>query len=73
MTASGRRNLVNSLKEEDLSVRVDLAGFGSGDHLIKLGAANIDIPMGTRVDRFTPPKINFRLKPAAADQSPAAE
>ena len=73
LTLTGRRNLVNSLKEEDLSVRVDLTGFGSGDHLIKLGSANIEIPMGTRVDRFTPPKINFRLKPAAADQGPAAE
>ena len=73
LTLAGRRNLVNSLKEEDLSVRVDLTGFGSGDHLIKLGAANIDIPMGTRVDRFTPPKVAVSLKPAAADQSPAAE
>ena len=73
LTLAGRRNLINTLKEEDISVRVDLTGFGSGDHLIRLGAANIDIPMGTRVDRFIPPKINFRLKPAAADQGPAAE
>ncbi len=72
LTLAGRRNLVSSLKEEDLSVRVDLTGFGSGDHLIKLGAANIDIPMGTRVDRFTPPKIAVSLKPAAG-QNPVAE
>ena len=73
LTLAGRRNLVNKLKEEDISVRVDLTGFSGGDHLIKLGAANIDIPMGVKVDHFTPPRISVSLKPSSTDKGPAAE
>jgi uncharacterized protein (TIGR00159 family) len=73
LTLAGRRNRVNTLKEEDLSVRVDLSGFSGGDHLIKLSAGNVDMPMGVKVDRFTPPTISIRLKPASTDQGPVAE
>lgn len=73
LTLAGRRNLVNALKEEDISIRVDLTGFSKGDHLIKLGSANIEIPMGVKVDHFTPPSIAVRLKPSSTDQGPAVE
>ena len=73
LTLAGRRNRVNTLREADISVRVDLSGFSGGDHLIKLGAGNIEIPKGVKVDRFTPPSISFRLRPVAIDQGPVAE
>jgi uncharacterized protein (TIGR00159 family) len=65
LTLAGRRNRVNALKAEDVSVRVDLSGISAGDHLMKLSARNIDLPSGIRVDRISPQNISLVLKPAA--------
>ncbi len=70
---AGRRNIVDTLKEEDISVHVDLTGLSSGDHLIKLGAGNVDIPMGVKVNYFSPPRISISLRPIAAGQGPVLE
>ena len=73
LTLAGRRNIVDTLKEEDISVQIDLSGLSSGDHRIKLGAANVDIPMGVKVNHFSPPGIAVSLKSSSADQDPAVE
>jgi uncharacterized protein (TIGR00159 family) len=73
LTLAGRQNLVDTLKEEDISVQVDLTGLSSGDHRIKLGVANVDIPMGVKVNHFSPPTINISLKPADSDQGQVSE
>jgi uncharacterized protein (TIGR00159 family) len=68
LTLAGRRNQVNTLQPEDISVRVDLSGISSGDHLMKLSARNIDVPSGIRLDRITPLSISIVLKPADAER-----
>ena len=73
LTLAGRRNRVNTLKQEDIHVRVDLSRFSAGDHLIKLSARNIDMPSGVRIGRITPPNINISLRPVAADQGQVPE
>ncbi|UCH23372.1 MAG: diadenylate cyclase [Deltaproteobacteria bacterium] len=60
---SGRRNSVRALKEQDVRVQVDLKRLSAGNHLIKLAAKNIDLPLGVKVESVTPQEIRVILKP----------
>ncbi len=70
---AGRRNRIGELKEGDIYVQVDLTELAAGDHLIKLSSANIDVPMGVKVDRITPQNITINLKPAPTDEGQVVE
>jgi uncharacterized protein (TIGR00159 family) len=59
---SGRRNNIRALKEQDVRVQVNLERFSQGEHLIKLAAKNIDLPLGVKVDSVTPQNIRVILK-----------
>jgi uncharacterized protein (TIGR00159 family) len=59
---SGRRNNIRALKEQDVLVQVDLGHFSPGEHLIKLAAKNVDLPLGVKVDSVTPQNIRVFLK-----------
>jgi len=73
LTLAGRRNRVNTFKERDIHVRVDLSRLTGGDHLIKLSAGNIDLPMGLRIDRIAPQNISVSLKSKITDQGQVPE
>lgn len=59
---SGRRNNIRALKEQDVRVQVNLERFSQGEHLIKLAAKNIDLPLGVKIDSVTPQNIRVILK-----------
>ena len=73
LTLAGRRNRINTLKQEDIQVHVNLSRFSPGDHLIKLSARNIDMPSGVRIGRITPQNISIVLKSVTSDQGPVSE
>jgi hypothetical protein len=60
---SGPRKDVKVLDEKDVRIIVDLADLSAGNHLIKLAAKNIDVPLGVKVDSVTPQNIRVYLKP----------
>jgi uncharacterized protein (TIGR00159 family) len=62
---SGPRNSVKALDEKDVRIHVDLAELSAGNHLIKLAANNIDVPLGVKVDSVTPQDVRVHLKPPA--------
>jgi len=62
---SGRRRQAATLKEGDVQVLVNLGMLSSGQHLINLSAGNVDLPLGLRIERVSPPNVRVLLKPAA--------
>ena len=66
---SGRRSRIKELRNQDIRLHVDLAGFSEGTHLIRLSDRNVELPSGVKVDRITPRKIQLTL----IKQSPEAE
>lgn len=66
---SGRRSRIKALRDQDIRLQVDLAGFSEGTHLIRLSDKNVELPSGVKVDRITPRKIQLTL----IKRSPEAE
>jgi YbbR domain-containing protein len=62
---SGPRDSVKALDEKDVRIHVDLADLSVGNHLIKLAAKNVDVPLGVKVDSVTPQNVRVHLKPPA--------
>ncbi|MBW2091299.1 MAG: diadenylate cyclase [Deltaproteobacteria bacterium] len=62
---SGRRRQAATLKEGDVQVLVNLGMLSSGQHLINLSAGNVDLPLGLRIERVSPPNVRVLLKPVA--------
>jgi hypothetical protein len=62
---SGPRNSIKALAEQDVRVHVDLAHLSEGNHLIKLAAKNVDVPLGIKVDSVTPQNVRVHLEPPA--------
>lgn len=59
--ASGSRRQLMSLAEEDLAVRVDLAGLSEGRHVVTLSARNVDLPLGVGIESVRPPSLGLSL------------
>jgi uncharacterized protein (TIGR00159 family) len=62
---SGPRKSVKILDEKDVRIHVDLADLSAGNHLIKLAAKNVDVPLDVKVESVTPQNIRVHLKPPA--------
>jgi uncharacterized protein (TIGR00159 family) len=60
---SGPRKDVKVLNEKDVRIHVDLTDLSAGNHVIKLAAKNVDVPLGVKVDSVTPQNIRVYLKP----------
>jgi len=67
LTLSGRQSQIKGLREQDLRVDVDLGGLTAGRHLIKLSGKSVDLPIGVKVDRMMPQKIEVVLEPVAKE------
>jgi len=67
LTVSGRRNVIRTLKEQDVQVSVDLSDITLGRHLIKISAKNIFLPFGINIDRVAPQKIMVNLRQRLPD------
>jgi uncharacterized protein (TIGR00159 family) len=59
---SGPRQYVNTLRDQDIKIQVDLSNLAAGIHRIKLSRKNVDLPLGVRIDRVTPSVIRVVLK-----------
>ena len=70
LTVSGRRNVIRTLKEQDVQVSVDLSDITLGRHLIKISAKNIFLPFGVNIDRVAPQKIMVNLRERLPDHEP---
>ena len=67
LTLSGRQSQIKTLRDGDVRVDVDLSGLPAGKHAMNLTGKNIDLPLGVKVDRITPEKIEVNLKPSTQD------
>jgi uncharacterized protein (TIGR00159 family) len=70
LTLSGRRNMIRSLKDQDVQVSFDLSAVTLGRHLIKVSAKNIFLPFGVKIDRVAPQKIMVNLRQRPKDKDP---
>jgi uncharacterized protein (TIGR00159 family) len=62
LTLKGRRHTIEALREEDVRVHIDLGAMTAGEHMVKLSANNVDLPVGLKIVRVTPQLINVVLK-----------
>jgi hypothetical protein len=60
---SGRRSLLERLREEDLHAEVSLRGAEAGRVVARILPANVVTPAGVRVLRVTPSQVRATLDP----------
>jgi diadenylate cyclase len=62
LAVTGRRHLAANLKPGEVRVRVDLADYGAGEQVIRLGAGNVILPVGLSVERIRPPDVRVVIQ-----------
>ncbi|MEJ2170350.1 MAG: hypothetical protein P8X90_33030, partial [Desulfobacterales bacterium] len=58
---SGRQNELKALASRELTMHVNMKGFGPGKHLIRLSGKNVDLPAGVKVVQIVPRDIDVEL------------
>jgi len=61
LTLSGRHRQVDSIRQEQVRVNVDLSNLGQGRHQVNLSGKNVYLPSGITVERIMPQKIEVYL------------
>lgn len=64
LALSGIRGSLETLKGQEVPVRVGLGALAAGTHRVRLSAKNIDLPLGIMIDRVTPQEIEIALRPS---------
>jgi uncharacterized protein (TIGR00159 family) len=59
---TGNRRLVSALNPDDVRTFLDLKEIDIGTHNLVLGAGNVEIPLGLKVVRITPPAIKLEME-----------
>jgi YbbR domain-containing protein len=54
--------IIRGLSPGDVSARMDVSGFGEGQHIIQLTTESIRVPFGVRVVKIKPPTITVNLE-----------
>jgi YbbR domain-containing protein len=62
--------IIRGLSPGDVSARMDVSGFGEGQHIIQLTSESIRVPFGVRVVRVKPPTITVNLERAVEKMVP---
>ncbi|MCP4665599.1 MAG: hypothetical protein GY849_04455, partial [Deltaproteobacteria bacterium] len=65
LALSGKRHAIEALRDGDVRVRIDLGALTAGEHMVKLSANNVDLPVGFKIVRVTPRVIRVLIKRSA--------